>query len=337
MAAAAAFIRWDSYVSGLGGQGLFASEPVTYNSSQERLHSLGRGDRLWLVSRCPNDQQYYFAAHLTVSELRENPLGTLPEREFGRFAVVADASRSYDLRKRFPAEGLLRAFEFEGTKPIRFGVNLGQSIQMIRFLTVADEQVLNAALERILNGEDPHIDRPFGLWTKCDSVFADYFLRNWQARQEPLAFLLYDSPPVLTFGAPVFIHSDKNLRLLATFRESQFVAGHKNTVDAEERHAERERIWSTYRDRTASPPAKADFDAFWERQNGVRALFLMENLVPIDASCQFKAYGSALQWGYPIGVGYRYLSLSQCILLLRHAKVPDYVNDLYLRPLLQSV
>ena len=67
-------------------------------------------------------------------------------------------------------------------------------------------------------------------------------MENWQARGEPLAFALYDSPPILTTGALVFIHSDKNLRLLATFRD-QFVAGHKYTVDADERVGERERIW----------------------------------------------------------------------------------------------
>jgi hypothetical protein len=43
-------------------------------------------------------------------------------------------------------------------------------------------------------------------------------------------------------GAPVFIHSDKSLRLLARFREGQYVAGHKFTVEVDERMAERERL-----------------------------------------------------------------------------------------------
>jgi hypothetical protein len=218
----------------------------------------------------------------------------------------------------------------------RFGANLGQSIQSIRFLAPVDEEILNAALQRILRGEERVLDAPFGLWTKCDSVFADYFLTNWQARREPLAFLLYDSPPVLTSGAPVFIHSDKNLRLLGSFRESQFVAGHKHTVDSGERANERERIWLAYRARTLHAPTKADFDTFWERQNGVRALFIMENLYPVSRSCPFKTYGRALEWGYPIGVGYRYLSLSQCVLLLRHAQVPSELEEVYLNPLLRN-
>ncbi|PYV20531.1 MAG: hypothetical protein DMG24_22500, partial [Acidobacteria bacterium] len=233
MASAVVFIRWESYASGLSGQGLFASHPLTYNSSQERLQHLASGDSLWLVSRNPDDRQYYFIACLSVSTRGLNATGSSLEREFGRFL-----SKSHDLGKRFPAEGLLRAFQFESNKPINFGANLGQSLQTIRFLSPTDARVLQAGLIRILNGEDRLLDAPFGLWTKCDSVFAEYFLRNWQVRGDPLAFLLYDSPPALRFGAPVFIHSDKSLRLVAAFRESQFVSGHKYTVDPGERLAE---------------------------------------------------------------------------------------------------
>jgi hypothetical protein len=96
-----------------------------------------------------------------------------------------------------------------------------------------------------------------------------------------LAFLLYDPPPVLPAGAPVFIHSDKNLRLLASFCESQFVAGHKKTIEASERVSERERIWATYRADTINPPTKAEFDAFGDRQNGVRALFIMDKVIEV--------------------------------------------------------
>jgi hypothetical protein len=336
MASAIAFIHWENYTGGLDGRGLFASDHLTYNSFQERLHSLNSGDQLWLVSRCADDHQYFLVACLSISKIHRNPPGSMAERKFGCFGVVADATRSHDLDKRFPAEGLLRSLQFETNTPIKFGASLGQSMQSIRFLTVADERILDAALQRVLGGEDPVLDAPFGLWTKCESVFADYFLRNWQSRGEPLAFLLYDSPPVLSAGAPVFIHSDKNLRLLASFRESQFVAGHKYTVDAAERLAERERIWLAYRARTLDPPTKADFDTFWERQNGVRALFIMDNLHPVPRSCPFKTYGRALEWGYPIGVGYRYLSLSQCVLLLRHAQVSSELNELYLNPLLRN-
>lgn len=336
MTTAAAFIHWDNYANGLTGRGLSGPQPLTYSSSQERLHSLERGDRLWLVSRCPDDRQYYFVVCLTVSHLRRNPAGTPLEQMFGPFAVVADDSRSRDLGKRFPAEGLLRAFEFQGKQPIKFGAKLGQSLQTIRFLASTEEQVLDAALERIPNGAERILDTPFGLWTKCESVYADYFLKNWQAKGDALAFLLYDSPPVLTAGAPIFIHSDKNLRLIATFRSSEFVSGHKYTVEAEERLTERERIWSAYRAGTTDPPTKTEFDAFWDGQNGVRALFLLENVLFVEEACQFKTYGRALEWGFPIGVGYRYLSLSQCLLLSRCASIPEKYNEVYLRPLLQK-
>jgi hypothetical protein len=160
----------------------------------------------------------------------------------------------------------------------------------------ARQQVLDAILSRALtSGDGLTTDLPFGLWTKCDAVFADYFTRNWEERGEALAFLLYDSPPVFAPGSPVFIHSDKNLRLLARFRESQFVSGHKQTVPTEERLTERERVWSTYRERTVNAPSRAEFDVFWGRQNGVRALFLMDNILPLGSSCHFKEYGRSLE------------------------------------------
>jgi hypothetical protein len=149
-----------------------------------------------------------------------------------------------------------------------------------------------------------------------------------------LAFLLYDPPPALWFGAPVFIHSDKNLRLLARFRGGHFVAGHKGTVDKEERITERERIWTSYRVGTLDPPAKPDFDGFWEGQNGVRGLFLMDEVRAVPDAIGFKFYGLALEWGFPRGVGYRYLSLGQCLVLLRMAALPREANEVYLRPLL---
>jgi hypothetical protein len=335
MAIAIAFIQWPNYEGGPNGLGLFEAPLLTYSSSQERLHVLKPEDRLWLVSRHAEDNQYYFVACLTVQELKRNRAGTRIEQHFGTYSIVANPARSHNLRTRIPAEGLLRAFEFQGNRPIRFGSNLGQSLQAIRFVGAIEERVLDSTLQRILEGEGRLVEWPFGLWTKCEYVFANYFLKNWRTHKKPLAFLLYDSPPSLRPGSPVFIHSDKSLRLIATFRESQFVAGHKHTVSGEERIAERERIWLAYRNRTIDAPGKPEFDLFWERQNGVRALFLMDNLLEIGSSCQFRSYGRALEWGYPMGVGYRYLTLSQCILLLKQAKVDEDAAELYVTALLQ--
>src|SRR5207302_8208630 len=136
-------------------------------------------------------------------------------------------------------------FIFDSERPIKYGASIGQSLQTLRLLDTGDESVLDVGLASAMRGGGPPHIAPCGLWTKCDNVFARYFLKNWTLRHEPLAFLLYDPPPALRVGSPVFIHSDKNLRLLARFREGQFVAGHKSTIDAEERLSERERIWHT--------------------------------------------------------------------------------------------
>src|SRR5436190_15325374 len=121
MASAIAFIQWDNYTNGLDGCGFFAADPLTFNSRQERLHLLGVDDRLWLVSRCPEDQQYYFIGVLHIAELRRNPPDSSVACAFGEFAIVAERACSQDLGKKFPAEGLLRAFEFDSRRPIKFG------------------------------------------------------------------------------------------------------------------------------------------------------------------------------------------------------------------------
>jgi len=337
MASAVIFMQWESYQKGPNNRPFFEQEPLTFNSRQERLHKLLPGKRLWIASRCPDDQQYYLVGVLQVVGHRRNPPDSQEGQRFGEYAILADRSRSHDLHTRFPAEGLLRTFAFETGKPIKYGASLGQSLQTLRLLSASDEQVLDAALQKVLIEDPSCFDTPCGLWTKCDKIFADYFLTNWQRRQEPLAFLLYDPPPALPMGSPIFIHSDKTLRLLASFREGQFVAGHKQTVALIERTAERERIWSTYRERTINPPAKSAFEAFWEGQSGVRSLFIMDNLVALPPNLAFKQYGRALEWGYPRGVGYRYLTLSQSYLLFNLASLPEEKIRIYLNPLTRNL
>jgi hypothetical protein len=336
MADAIAYIQWDNYRQGLDGKGFFAAEPLAFNSRQERLHRVAPGEKLWLVSRCPADGQHYFVGLLRIAAHQRNSADSEVGRAFGEFALVADRRGSHDLAERFPCDGILRALQFETGKPVKFGAHIGQALQTVRFLSIEDLRTLEAPLQRILAGESPVLDAPFGLWTKCDSVFADYFWKNWQARHESLAFLLYDSPPVLAVGAPVFIHSDKNLRLVASFRGSQFITGYKPTANVDERISERERIWSTFRASTIEPPAKSDFDKFWDAQHGVRSLFLMDNLSEFCAKVPFKVYGRALEWGYPMGVGYRYLTLSQSLLLLRTSELSEEAREPYLAPLLSQ-
>jgi hypothetical protein len=273
-------------------------------------------------------------AVLRVLSLHRNPPDSRHGQVFGEFALTADRSLSLDLGTRFPAEGLLRALEFATGRPVKQGAALGQALQTLRFLTPDDQAVLQAALQRVLGDQGPALEGPFGLWTKCERSFADYFLTNWRQRRQPVAFLLYDPPPALAPGAPVFVHSDKVLRLIGAFHGAQYVAGYKPTVTAEKRLAERERVWRDYRAATLEPLSRTAFDAFWDAQHGVRGLFLMDHLAEVPAPTTFKDYGRALGWGYPMGVGYRYLTLAQSYLLLRAANLAPESNRHYLKPLL---
>src|SRR5438309_102425 len=126
MASAVIFMQWESYESDTGQSVFFRHNPLTFNSRQERLHKLCGGDRLWLVARCPADQQYYFVAMLTIVATKRNEPGS-PEAAFGEFGLIADKPNSQDLGKRFPAEGLLRALQFESGKPINYGASIGHA------------------------------------------------------------------------------------------------------------------------------------------------------------------------------------------------------------------
>ena len=128
------FIQWEHY-RGKAEPGLFSQDPLSFNSRQERLHSLNKGDRLWLVSRCPDDRQYYFVAVLAVAGQRRNEPKSGEAQAFGEYGLVADRTTSHDLGTRFPAEGFLRALQFDPAKPIKYGASLGQSLQTLRLLS----------------------------------------------------------------------------------------------------------------------------------------------------------------------------------------------------------
>ena len=72
-------------------------------------------------------------------------------------------------------------------------------------------------------------------------------------------------------------------------------------------------------------------------QHGVRALFLMDNLTEFGAALPFNVYGRGLEWGYPMGVGYRYLTLSQSLLLLRASALADEMRRPFVDALLEPV
>src|SRR5690606_27699292 len=101
MSDAVAFIQWENIVGSVDSAALFAQEPMTFNSRQSRLHDLTAGDRLWLVSRNPTDQQYYFVALLTVEATSRNEPTSTVAAVYGEFAIVAHRTTSYDLATRF--------------------------------------------------------------------------------------------------------------------------------------------------------------------------------------------------------------------------------------------
>jgi len=312
---AVCYISWESYSQGQDGRGFFLQEPLSYNSRQQRLHQVAAGDHLWLVSRDPDDKQYYIVGVLRVADLRRNDASGELGQAYGEYGVIAHRIGSYDLGRKFAAEGLLRSLSYETGKPIKHGASLGQSIQSIRFANSADVILLNYCLNRVLTGLEPQ-PGVCGLWTKCDRVFADYFLMNWLARRVPQTFFLFDSAPAVPVGAPIFIHSDSHLRLLARFRGSQHVSGYKRTNDEAEREDERDRCWGDFRAGTINPPTKEEFDSFWEKQDSVRSLIVIDNVVPIQNLPQYKEYGRALEWGYPTSVGWRSLDLFQAHYLM---------------------
>jgi hypothetical protein len=68
----------------------------------------------------------------------------------------------------------------------------------------------------------------------------------------------------------------------------------------------------------------------------VRGLFVMDEIAELPAPVAFKIYGRALVWGYPMGVGYRYLSVPQSLLLLRLAAMGAEVGEAYLRAMARA-
>ena len=169
----------ESYIGASDRRPFFSEEPLTFNMRQERLHRLAAGDRLWLVSRCPEDGQYYFVAVLRIEQLIRNPPGSEKATLFGEYAIRATGPRATTLAKGSPPRDSSCAFTFETGRAIKYGASIGQSLQSLRLLDSSDERVLDAALGTIQRGESPPFVTSCGLWNEMCSVFAGYFLKNW--------------------------------------------------------------------------------------------------------------------------------------------------------------
>jgi 5-methylcytosine-specific restriction protein A len=138
-----AYWRWDNYVVDLDeGAGFH------FNSNQPRLHQrIAEGDSLWLVTGrpTPRGRAYPLVARLVVAAKTINA----PGYKYGRFRLWGDVSNS----RYFSADGpdasdLLRRLTFEPRGPMG-SANVGQSLQTLRALTVADTQWLSAWAARL--------------------------------------------------------------------------------------------------------------------------------------------------------------------------------------------
>jgi hypothetical protein len=178
MAAGVIFMQWDSYAGGPDGQPFFADDPLTFNTRQERLHRLIVGDWLWLVSRCPADGQYYFTCALRIAQLIRNPPDSDKTKRFGEYAILAERSESHDLGRRFPAEGCYVRLRSRRAGRSSTAPPSASRCTTLRLLGPAGERILDAALGDLGKGEAVPLAGSAGLRTKCDSVFADYFLKN---------------------------------------------------------------------------------------------------------------------------------------------------------------
>lgn len=312
-----AFVRWEEYLKRPDGLPLLGVDPVTFNSSQSRLHLVEPGERLWLVSRSPSDQQYYLVGLVRVKARGMNTPDSEEARRFGPYKVIGDKHESVDLQNRLPIADALRALSFSPSSPIKPGANIGQSIQTIRELSPDDIRFLVRLVEKAL--ASPRHTAVFwnpvvALWTKCSGEYATRFLENWRFQQQAQAFLLYDAQPWLPVGAPVFVHADRRLTLVAKFSGSEAVNGYKPLYEENERVQEAERIWVQHRltQRRPIEGSKDDFDKFWEAKQGIRSLIYMGDISVIPRRPPWAEYGSKLlQWGMPTCVGYRYLTLTQ--------------------------
>jgi len=312
-----AFVRWEEYQKRPDGLPLLAADPVSFNSAQARLHRVLNGERLWLVSRCPDDQEYYLVGFIKVEAKELNPPDSVEAQLFGTFRVVGRKATSADLGKRCVVTDLLYALSFSPRNPIKPGANIGQSIQTIRKLSHDDVSFLDRLVEEVLATPRPTgtLWNPVvGLWTKCSGQYALRFLENYEAQKRTQAFLLYDAQPWLPEGAPIFVHADRRLTLFARFFGSEAVRGYMPLYDQGVRDAERERIWALYRSNQRFPieGTKENFDRFWSAKRGVRSLIHIGDVSLLPRRPSWTEYGSKLlQWGMPTCVGYRHLTLRQ--------------------------
>jgi len=153
-----------------------------------------------------------------------------------------------------------------------------------------------------------------GILLKTRPEYADVFLGNWRLKKKPQAFCIFDKLPVLPRGKPVFTHVSgrKHIGFVGSLLRSEFVPAYKPFESDETRLLWRERIWQQYHDHQLHTHTKSEFDKFWEMENGVRSLVLVNDLVVPNVRISWRSVQRIMYTGYPVGVGYRYLLEEEC-------------------------
>lgn len=128
-----AYWRWDNYVRDLDeGAGFH------FNSNQSRLHSeIELGERLWLVTgrRTSKGMRFLLVACLQITAKTYNP----PDYKYGKYRVWGDTEKSAYYSANSPdMSNLLLHLEFSPKNPIKSKELIGQSLQIIRNLSIND-------------------------------------------------------------------------------------------------------------------------------------------------------------------------------------------------------
>ena len=161
-----------------------------------------------------------------------------------------------------------------------------------------------------------HYDPIIGIWVKVQPKHLEAFIQNWERTNELQAFCIYDLPPMLPQNGLIFLHAIEISRLVAYAKYVgyenikgwvEYAASH----DAGLWMSERERIWRTFGPNRLHTHDKNEFDNFWKDQQGVRGLFLMQDLHRISETVSWIDSMRILQVYRPLGFSYRYLTSSQ--------------------------
>ncbi|MEM3550647.1 MAG: hypothetical protein QXV01_06100 [Candidatus Bathyarchaeia archaeon] len=159
-------------------------------------------------------------------------------------------------------------------------------------------------------------DPIIGIWVKAQPKHLQTFIENWEKTNEVQAFCVYDLPPMLPQGSLVFLHAIGSNRLVAyaKYVECDSIKGWYEHILFAHSNLwinERERVWNTFGPNRLHTHNKAEFDKFWKEQQGIRGLFLMEDIRRISKKISWVDSMRILGVFRPLGFSYKYLTSTQ--------------------------